>query len=263
VVQRLAARTPLLLVMEDLHWADRSTRDLLAFLATYLRSGRVMVVLSFRSDELDRRHPLRRLLAELARNRRVVRLELPRFSRAELAEQLAGLLGADPPARLVDDIYARSEGNPFFAEELLLTGDGGDPGTLPPGLREVLLARVVQLGHRTQQLLRVAAAAGSGATGPLLAAVAGMDDQQLLECLREAVDQQLLRPDPAGGDGYLFRHALVAEAVYSELLPGERVRLHTALADALEAGLEAGTRRRAGRHGWPTTGRPLATSHAP
>jgi predicted ATPase len=112
MLQRLAATAPLLWVMEDLHWADRSTRDLLPYLATSLRSGRVMVVLTFRSDELDRLHPLRRLLAELTRNRRVVRLELPRFSRAELAEQLAGLLGADPPARLVDDIYARSQGNP-------------------------------------------------------------------------------------------------------------------------------------------------------
>jgi predicted ATPase len=162
VIERLAARAPLLWVLEDLHWADRSTRDLVAFLASSLRSGRVLVVLTFRSDELDRRHPLHGLLGELIRNRRVVRLELRRFTRAELAEQLAGLLGADPPARLVDDIYARSEGNPFFAEELLLVGGGAGPATLPPSLQEVLLTRVVRLGHRTQQLLRVAAAAGPG-----------------------------------------------------------------------------------------------------
>jgi tetratricopeptide (TPR) repeat protein len=238
VVGRLAASMPLLWVVEDLHWADRSTRNLVAFLATYLRSGRVMVVGTFRSDELHRLHPLRGLLSELARNRRVQRVELARFTRAELTEQLAGLLGADPPARLVDDISARSQGNPFFAEELLLAG--ADPGVLPPSLQEVLLARVVRLGDRTQQLLRVAAAAGPGATQPLLAAVAGLDDQQLLAGLREAVDQQLLLPDPGGGDGYVFRHALLAEAVYGELLPGERVGLHTALAGALEDGLEAG-----------------------
>jgi DNA-binding CsgD family transcriptional regulator/tetratricopeptide (TPR) repeat protein len=236
VVQRLAATAPLLWVLEDLHWADRSTRDLLAYLATYLRSGRVLVVGTFRSDELHRRHPLRRLLPELTRNRRVQRLELPRFTRAEVAEQLAGLLGTDPPARLVQDVYARSEGNPFFAEELVLAG--ADPGMLPPNLQEVLLTRVVRLGHPTQRLLGVAAAAGPGATQPLLAAVAGMDDQQLLDGLREAVDQQLLLPEPGGGDGYVFRHALLAEAVYGELLPGERARLHAALAAALEAGLE-------------------------
>jgi tetratricopeptide (TPR) repeat protein len=238
VVQRLAARSPLLWVLEDLHWADRSTRDLLAFLAASLRSGRVLLVGTFRSDELHRLHPLRGLLGELTRNRRVQRLELERFTRAEVAEQLAGLLGADPRARLVDDIYARSQGNPFFAEELLLAGEGADPG-LPPSLREVLLARVVRLGGPTQQLLRVAAAAGPGVTQPLLAAVTGMNEAALLEGLREAVDQQLLLPEP-GGDGYTFRHALLAEAVYSELLPGERVRLHTALAGALEAGLEGG-----------------------
>ena len=93
----------------------------------------MLLVPTFRSDELHRLHPLRRLLPELTRNRRVRRLDLARFTRAELTQQLAGLLGADPPARLVDDIYARSEGNPFFAEELVLTG--GDPGILPPTSR--------------------------------------------------------------------------------------------------------------------------------
>jgi DNA-binding CsgD family transcriptional regulator/tetratricopeptide (TPR) repeat protein len=262
VIERLAAWAPLLLVIEDLHWADRSTRDLVAFLAASLRSGRVLVVLTFRSDELDRRHPLRGLLGELARNRRTRRLELERFSRSELAEQLAGLLGADPPTGLVQDIYARSEGNPFFAEELVLVGGGAGPAALPPSLREVLLARVVRLGHRTQQLLRVAAAAGPGVTEPLLAAVAGMEEAALLDCLREAVDQQVLLPEP-GGDGYVFRHLLVAEAVYSELLPGERGRLHTALAGALEAGVEAGEARasRAARlayHWWAAGDQPRA-----
>jgi DNA-binding NarL/FixJ family response regulator len=258
VVERLAATAPLLWVMEDLHWADRSTRDLLAFMAAYLRSGRVLLVGTYRSDELHRLHPLRRLLGELARNRRVQRLQLERFTRAELTEQLAGLLSDDPPTRLVDDIYARSEGNPFFAEELLLAGEGADPGVLPPSLREVLLTRVVGLGHRTQQLLRVIAAAGPGVAQPLLAAVAGLDDQQLLEGLREAVDQQVLLPEPGGGAGYLFRHALLAEAVYGELLPGERVRLHTALAGALEAGVDAGgtPAARAARlaHHWSAAG---------
>ncbi|HEX8134394.1 MAG TPA: AAA family ATPase, partial [Actinomycetes bacterium] len=257
VVERLAAKAPLLWVMEDLHWADRSTRDLVAFLAAYLRSGRVLVVLTFRSDELHRLHPLRGLLAELARNRRVRRLELDRFSRDELAEQLAGLLGADPPARLVQDIYARSEGNPFFTEELVLAGGGASPAALPPSLQEVLLTRMLRLGHRTQQLLRVAAAAGPGVTQHLLAAVTGMAEADLLDGLREAVDQQVLLPEP-GGEGYVFRHALVAEAVYGELLPGERIRLHTALAHALEGGREpagpSATRAALLAHHWSAAG---------
>jgi predicted ATPase len=144
----------------------------------------------------------------------------------------------------------------------VLAGEGGGPGTLPPSLREVLLTRVVRLGHRTQQLLRVAAAAGPGATQPLLGVVTGVDDQQLLEGLREAVDQQLLLPEP-GGDGYLFRHALLAEAVYGELLPGERVRLHTALAGALEAGLEVEDAPASRAARLATTGRRPATRHGP
>jgi DNA-binding CsgD family transcriptional regulator len=257
VVQRLAADTPLLWVIEDLHWADRSTRDLVAFLAAWLRSGRVLLVGTFRSDELHRLHPLRGLLGELARNRRVRRLELGRFTRAELAEQLTGLLGDQPPARLVDDLYGRSEGNPFFTEELLLAGDGGGTAALQPSLQEVLLTRVVRLGRCTQQLLRVAAAAGPGVAQPLLAAVTGLGEEELLEGLHEAVDQQVLVPEP-GGEGYVFRHALVAEAVYGELLPGERVRLHTALAGALEAGLETrdspATRATRLAHHWAAAG---------
>jgi predicted ATPase len=135
-----------------------------------------MVVLTLRSDELHRRHPLRRLLGELARNRRVQRLELTRFTRAELTEQLAALLGDQPPARLVNEVHARSGGNPFFTEELLLAD--GDPGILPPSLQQVLLTRVVRLGDRTQQLLQVAAAAGPGATQPLLAAAGWLGEAE-------------------------------------------------------------------------------------
>src|SRR5262249_32916625 len=241
-IERLAPSVPLLLVVGGLPRADQSTPALVPVLPPSPRLGPVMLVLTFRSDELHRAHPLRGLLGELARNRRVVRVELPRFTRAELAEQLAALAGADPPARVADDIYARSEGNPFFAEELLRAGEGRGPGELPSRLQEVLLARVGRLGRGTRQRLGGAAAAGPGprgATQPLLAAVAGMDEAALLDGLREAVDQQLLLPEP-GGEGYVFRHALVAEAVYAELLPGERVRLHAALARALEAGIESG-----------------------
>jgi predicted ATPase len=262
VIERLAANAPLMLVMEDLHWADRSTRDLVAFLAASLRSGRVLLVLTFRSDELDRRHPLRELLGELARNRRVQRLELPRFTRAELAEQLAELLGADPPARLVQDIYGRSGGNPFFAEELVLVGGGAGPAALPPSLQEVLLTRVVRLGHRTQQLLRVAAAAGPGVTEPLLAAVAGMEEAVLLEGLREAVDQQVLLPEP-GGDGYVFRHLLVAEAVSRSCCLASGAGCIPRWPVPWRPVWRLGRLGRAGRRAWPITGGQPATSPAP
>ncbi len=146
----------------------------------------------------------------------------------------------------------------------MLAGDGTGPGALPPSLQEVLLTRVVRLGRGTQQVLRVVAAAGPGVAQPVLAVVAGMGEAELLGSLREAVDQQVLLPEP-GGAGYVFRHALVAEAVYGELLPGERVRLHTALASALEAGAGPGipwaTKAALVAHHWSAAGdQPRAVS---
>src|SRR5262249_26083984 len=170
---RLAERGPLLLVVEDLHWADQSTRDLLGFLVRNLRAG-VALLLTYRSDELHRRHPLRPFLGELDRSSRTERLELSRLGRRELGELLAGILGGPAPAALVGEILARSEGNPFFAEELLaarVSGFGGS-AELPEALRDLLLARVEALPQAAQRLLQVAAVAGRRGGHPLLAGVA-------------------------------------------------------------------------------------------
>ena len=229
LLERLGVQAPLVLVVEDLHWADRSTRDLLGFLARNLRQERVLLVATYRSDELHRQHPLRPLLAELDRSGRVRRLELERFGREELVALLAGIRGAPPAPELVDEILARSEGNPFFAEELL-AADGGRG--LPPGLRDILLVRVEALPAGAQAVLRVAAAAGRRVGHQLLAMVAGLPDAELLDGLRQAVTHQILVPQPEH-DAYAFRHALMQEAVYADLLPGERGRLHAAFARAL------------------------------
>jgi DNA-binding CsgD family transcriptional regulator len=225
-------RSPVVLVLEDLHWADRATRDLVAYLARTLRSGRVTLVVSYRSDELHRRHPLRPLLAELARLPTVERLELAPFGRAELAEHLEGVSGAPLPADQLDGIYARSEGNPFYAEQLLAAGAGDTRVELPPTLAEVLLARVQELSEPAQQVLRVAAVAGRRVPQRLLAEVAGLPEDDLSISLREAIGAGVLATDAATG-GYAFRHALLQEAVYGDLLPGERVRLHAAYAGML------------------------------
>jgi DNA-binding CsgD family transcriptional regulator len=240
LLERLADHQPTILVVEDLHWADRSTRDLLAFLVRNLRHGRVLLLLTYRSDELHRRHPLRPLLAELERDRRVERLELGRFDRGEVAAQLTGILGAAPAARFVDRIHARSGGNAFFVEELAAAASargapapGGLDGELPPSLRDTLLARIELLPEPTQQVLRVAAAAGGRVAHELLAEVAGLPEPALLAGLREAVSAQVLLVDAHHGT-YGFRHALVKEAVYGELLPGERTRLHDRFAVAFQ-----------------------------
>jgi DNA-binding CsgD family transcriptional regulator len=234
LLERLGAERPAVLVVEDLHWADRSTRDLLAFLVRNLRQGRLLLVMTYRTDELHRRHPLRPFLAELDRGRRAERLELARFGRDEVAAQLAGILGAPAPAELTERIHARSGGNAFFVEELAATAAAEDDGELPPSLRDTLLARIELLAETTQQVLGVASAAGARVGHELLAEVAGLGEAELLAGLREAVSAHVLLVD-AGDGAYGFRHALVKEAVYAELLPGERTRLHARFAAALAA----------------------------
>ena len=228
----LSELAPVVLVVEDLHWADRSTRDLLTFLVRTLRTGRVAVVASYRSDELHRRHPLRPLLAELVRVPDLERVELRPFTRAELAEHLELLTGGRLPPEAVDRILARSEGNAFFAEELLAAGAARADVALPVALADVLLARVEALSDLAQDVLKVAAVAGRRVDHRLLAAVAGLPEAELEQGLREVVADQVLVVDPVG-ESYRFRHALLQEVVYGDLLHGERTRLHATYARVL------------------------------
>ena len=225
---RRSQRSPVVVVLEDLHWADRASRDLIAFLARTLRSGRVVLVASYRSDELHRRHPLRPLLGELVRLPGVERLELAPFSRAELAEHLEAIAGVPLAVDQLERIYERSEGNPFYAEQLLAAGAGEADVGLPSTLADVLLARVQGLSEPAQQVLRVAAVAGRRVSHRLLAEVAGWPEADLERGLREAIGAGVLVTDSATGT-YAFRHALLQEAVYADLLPSEQVRLHAAM----------------------------------
>ncbi len=230
---------PLLLVLEDLHWADASTRDLLRFLLARLAQDRVLVLATFRSDELHRRHPLRSLLAELVRLPRVERLELRPFDDRELRAFLAALRGDSLPEGRVRDIAARSEGNAFFAAELLVAAepDPADPlpgsGPLPSGLSDVLLARLDRMPEPVQHVARVAAVAGRRVSDPLLRMACQLPDTAVDQALRDAVAHQVLVGET--GDRFAFRHALVQEAVYADLLPGERVALHARYAALLAA----------------------------
>jgi DNA-binding CsgD family transcriptional regulator len=228
---RFSDHAPLVLAIENLHWADRSTRDLFAFIARNLREERILLVATFRSDELYRGHPLRPFLAELERSRRVERLELAPFTRSELAELLAGILERPVEPALVDSIFERSEGNAFFAEELLVAdAEGRD---LPPTLRDILLARVEGLPAEVQDVLAVVAAGGRSVPEDLLAAVSPLPDADRTQALREAIAHHALVYRDA--EGYAFRHALLREAVYEELLPGERNAVHAAYGETLSA----------------------------
>jgi hypothetical protein len=225
----------LLIVVEDLHWADQSTLDLVAFLVQTLRELGVLLLVTYRSDEMHRRHPLRPLVTAWERMRTVERLELRRFTRAEVGEQLRAICETTPSADFMDVVFERSQGNAFLVEEILAATDSGaDPRELPPSLRDVLLARTETVSEASQRVLRTAAAAGPRVGERLLEVVAGVAEAQLYPALRESVEHHLLVVDEAGR-GYAFQHALTRDALYDDMLPGERVRLHAAYGTALAA----------------------------
>ncbi|MEU6472189.1 AAA family ATPase [Streptomyces massasporeus] len=233
LLERVAAEHTVVLALEDLHWADASTRHLLSYLLRTLRTGRLVVLATYRSDDIHRRHPLRPLLAELDRLRTIRRLELARFNRDEVGRQVAGILAHEPEPGRVDAIFERSDGNAFFVEELAVAAHEGCRTGLTDSLRDLLLVRVEGLPEPAQHVARIVAEGGSTVEYRLLAAVARLAEDDLIEALRDAVNASILAPAP-GGDGYRFRHSLVREAVSDDLLPGERSRLNRRYAEALE-----------------------------
>lgn len=229
MLSELAAASPVLLILEDLHWADRSTRDLVTFLSRMLHSERLVVVATYRSDDMHRRHPLRPLVAELLRLPSVTLIELGPLPPSAMSEHLMALAGRPLDAADIDQMIRRAEGNAYFAEELL----AADPACcdLPAGLADLLLARMERLSAAAQQVLRTAAVTGRRADDELVRRASGLDETGYDDAVREAVAHQLLVPD--GTAGYSFRHALLREAVYADLMPGERTRLHARLAELL------------------------------
>jgi predicted ATPase len=237
LLEGLAERQPVVLILEDVHWADRATCDLLSFLARNLRQAAVLLVVTFRSDELHRNPLLRPLLAALGRMGGVTRLELPRLSRDEVARQAAGILGQAPTAAVANALSERGGGIPLFTEALL-----NPDGTLSPGLpwllQDLLLTVVQRLPEPTQRVLRAAAVGGARTQHALLAAVTGAGEAALTAALRPAVDAGVLVADTAG---YTFRHDLIREAVLAGILPAERMHAHRAFAEALEAAAPPGS----------------------
>ncbi|MFH9075368.1 helix-turn-helix transcriptional regulator [Streptomyces alboflavus] len=234
LLERLAADRTLVLVLEDLHWADRSTRELLSYLLRALTDSRMLIVATFRADDLHRRHPLRPALAEYERLRTVTRVDLLRFDRAEVRRQLAAIRGEAPPEQVLDRIFDRSEGNAFFVEELACSILDGSPGGISDSLRDLLLVRVEALPDEAQRVVRIAAEGGSEVEFRLLATVTGRTEDELIEILRTVVGAAVLQPCD-DGESFRFRHALMREAVAGDLLPGERSRLNRRYAEALEA----------------------------
>ena len=238
---RLCAERPLVLILEDLHWADGSTRDLLRFIVRNVRDERLLTLATYRTDDLHRRHPLMPLLGELKRSDNVEHLELRRFDRDELGEQLRSILGEEPSPATIDTLLERSDGLPFYVEELVATEDRSG-SELPATLRDILGLRLATLSPAALALVRAAAVIGGRFSHARLAATFGRDEDALMVAMHDAIDARVLVPtDGLDGPGYAFRHALLREAAYDDLLPAERVRLHARLADELERSLATET----------------------
>ena len=229
LLAELADRHGVLLILEDLHWADGATRSMVSFLLTRLRGQRLLVLATYRTDDLHRRHPLRPLLAELLRVAAVERVDLDPFATPDARQFVAALAEERVGDDVIREVAERSEGNAFFAEELLAAYADCQEG-MPATLVDVLLARVERLGEAAQRVVRVASVAGRRVRHTVLAAVADLPEEQLEQALREAVQHHVLVSE---GETYSFRHALLSEAVYGDLLPGERVRLHAGYARVL------------------------------
>ncbi|HWD62285.1 MAG TPA: AAA family ATPase, partial [Humibacter sp.] len=253
LLENVARDHRLVLVIEDIHWADRSTIELLRFLVGMLTGAGILIVVTYRSDEIVRGHPLRPVLPELERSRRLTRWELERLTRDQVAAQLVaitsvGVADDESPGvqsvvddAVIDDLFERSEGVPFFVEELAGAGRGsresGMNPVLPETLRELLLARYERLDDGTQHLLRLLAVGGQCVRHDLLDLVYSGSAIELETQIRAAVDGGMLVIEETCYD---FRHALVRAAVVGEVLPGELVRYNSAFADALETQAAAG-----------------------
>jgi len=231
LLETFSRECPLVIVIEDIHWADAATLDLVRFLVRMLAASRILIVMTYRSDEVPRGHPLRSQLPELERTRRLARLDLKRLTRAEVKAQLTAIHGTSPDAHVVDGIFRRSEGVPFFVEELACA-DHAAVDVLPETLRELLLARYERLSDSTQLVLRMLSAGGLCVQHSLIRSVFDGDADALDSAVREAIQANLLT---ASDTEYMFRHALVHEAIHADLLPGERTRFHSRYAAALEA----------------------------
>ena len=228
----LATDAPSLVVIEDLHWVDRATQDLVRFLARNLDEERVLIVLTVRSDGLDRGDPVAAWLASLERDPATVRLDLAPLDRDGVARQLVTGLETPPSEDLIERIYRRSGGNPYFVEELLKRERAGGTGPLPRTLTETLTAQVAALPDSSQSILGIVAVGGRAVDERLVAAVADLPEQVVREPIRTAIDRGVLVLDPGGGS-LRPRHALLAEVIEASLLPAERRALHERYATVL------------------------------
>lgn len=239
----LLADDAVLVGFEDLHWADIATWDLVDYLARNLIDERVVLVGTYRADELGVRSSQRGRLAELSRLPATRYIHLAGLDRDDVAARVSALIGEPAPGLLVDQIVTRGQGNPFFTNELVAAHLAGD--AIPIVLSDLISAEVAALDATARHVLGVIAAIGRDVTHQLLADAVELNATELEAAIHTAIDERLLVVEH---DAYRFRHPLLGEVVYADLLPPERQRLHRRLADVL-GGQSADVLRRPDRAG--------------
>lgn len=245
-VRAVAEQKPLVLILDDLHWADRPTLLLLQHLAGELKSSRLLVLGTYRNVEVGRQHPLAQTLAELTREQVSQRVTLRGLDEHEVAQIVALTVGADAPPRLIAAITRETDGNPFFiAETVRLLRAEGDAAwfsqtttwslKIPPGVREVIGQRLARLSRPCNDALTVAAIIGREFSLAVLRQVSGLQTEMLLEALEEAETARVIVAPPRTLGRYTFSHALIRETLYEDLPATRRARLHRQVGAALEA----------------------------
>lgn len=230
LVTLLAVDGPVVVGFEDLHWADTVTWDLFEYLARNLTDEAVVLVGTYRSDEVVTHPAQRRRLAELVRHPIVRVVQLEGLDREAVEASVRGLTGSPASAAFVDEVLARGQGNPFFTRELVAAHIAGE--AIPAVLSDLISSDIAELDDSVREVLRAVAVVGRETDHALLGRVADLDDRLAEDAVRHAIDVRMLVVD-AETDGYRFRHALIGEVVYGELLPPQRARLHGRVAATL------------------------------
>ncbi len=245
----LAARAPVLLVLDDLHWADKGTIAMLRHVARFAPQQRILVLGAYRDVDLDRQHPLADALSALHRETTFDRIPLKGLASNEIGALLAIVADQPVPVELINAISSETDGNPFFIREVLLhlveegkifhelegwstTLSIADMG-IPESVRQVIGRRLSRLSANTNRLLGVAAACNGGFRFSIVAPVAGLDEAPALDAVDEALHAQVLRPG-SEPDTYDFTHAIIRHTLYTELSPSRQVRLHRQIAEMME-----------------------------
>ncbi|MBI1816733.1 MAG: protein kinase [Deltaproteobacteria bacterium] len=237
---------PLVVVLDDLHWADKPSLLLLEFLAREIGDARLLLMGTYRDVELGRQHPLEQTLAELVRNQRGERVLLRGLSGDDVARFIELTAGRTPPPALVEAVYRETEGNPFFITEVvrLLQSDGrldrADTVAswsveIPQGVRQVIGRRLSTLSERCNQVLTIAAVLGREFELRVLPGVSELSVDAVAEALDEAEAARIIAPLPPVAGRYRFSHALIRETLYGELRTAQRIRSHRRAAEVLEA----------------------------